>query len=189
MAKQRDVIYNGSIALPERLAVALINKAGAEGTAHAGVIFGLAQGALEEMAEGGIMLSPVAMERIEQALESADEDTIVEACEKSAGRHGAQYSVSVEIDPMYIEPLRQNAEGQGMTLDKFCSEVVNYAMDQGWFFTEVPAHVARMSAEEYESIGVAIGKPEWTVADLVDHLFPPQEEAASEAVSAQPVEA
>lgn len=140
---------------------------------------------------GGLMLSPEDMLRIHDYKADAGPDDLIQAIAESSGMEEGQMIAKWAVDPSYWEPLRLAAETQGITVEDLVQNLMNYAINGGWFFdlSPMPKQVL-MTQEDFADLEKIMDKKEFTGADIVaflrkavdgptlDDLFPAEEQAA-----------
>lgn len=122
----------------------------------------VAIGMLESLASGAILMSPVLVRRVAEAVgKEIDATDIADLAEIGAGRRAGQLSVTLNIDPVYEDLLRTNADFQGMTIGQLLQNSMDTAWDNGWFYT-MPAGTAthvQMRDADKRSLEAILGKP------------------------------
>jgi len=101
----------------------------------------IAMGLLEQLAEGGIMLPPVIVKKMEDSFGRAIEvENILDNFEKGIGRKDGRLGVTMFIDPAYEEPLRESAIFNGFNkpdgtpdVERYMQNLLDTAWDNGWF--------------------------------------------------------
>ena len=156
MAKQN---YNVRVTLSDQQVAALMVGFTAVGSME--VIQSIAQDAVVKLADGGIAIPAPVVKRIEKILGKIDETTeIAEAVEASVGMEGDNIVVSMTMDPVWVNELKQKAEMVGTGLDALCSELQSQIMHQGLLYDmatyNLPIYV---TPEQHRQIQAALGFP------------------------------
>ncbi len=135
-------------------------------------VLGLSQGALEDLAAGGLMLSPAAITRLRGSLENPyDEDAIVSSVETAHRKSGDSHVISYVIDPSYVTPLTDVAVSNGMGLVDLVQQCIGSAFEMGWFYEmNLNQRSVPFSQEQYEAIRTKIGKEVVFGSDIADFI-------------------
>jgi hypothetical protein len=125
---------------------------------------------LEQLAEGGIMLSPQDTEKIAKnygkGLHSARD--VVKATEAQAGLEDGLPTYKFSLDPAWTPPLEQRARDMGTTLADLMRMSIDMALENNWLYGVQSGGIRRTfePAEEEFFRGVT-GKRDFTVGDIV----------------------
>ena len=128
---------------------------------------------LDVIAEGGLILSTDDVAEISTNTGKPVENRrdVVKATEAKAYKRDGQLLLTALIDPAYEGPLQEAADMGGRTLQEHCSEVMNWALSQGWLL-EVPQPGAmRVFTKEQEAwLSKELGLENFSVAELIGHI-------------------
>lgn len=95
----------------------------------------VAQGALLDMCEGGLMLNAKVVEKLTEALgEPPDPDQIVEHFSTGVGRRDGKLEIIITLDPEYEQVVAAAAEFQGVTTREILQNAWQTAWDNGDFY-------------------------------------------------------
>lgn len=126
---------------------------------------------VQDLADGGLMLSGIDMKRIQEAAPGAGPDEIIDAVEESQGLEDGQVVIKWAVDPTLIEPLQNIADTQGTTVQDVVQNMMDTASSEGWFYEFNPKpHVVFVNVEDFKSIAALLGKEHPTGVDLVKWL-------------------
>jgi hypothetical protein len=95
----------------------------------------------EHMAEGGLMLKPEQVQKIEENAKRQIQngEDVVAAAEQAVGRKDGGLSVSVRIDPVWETPLRDLAEQTDRTIEALLTDLFTIAMENNWVYATMPS--------------------------------------------------
>lgn len=94
----------------------------------------VAQSVVKDLADGGVMLSPDAVKRIEDAIADVSPDSVVESVEASVKRKGQNIVLTLTIDPAWYPALKEASESQGRPVEDLMQECIAHAFHQGWLY-------------------------------------------------------
>ncbi len=160
------------VSLNEAQISQLLNLADLPPDQKAKAVLGLTQGALEDLAAGGSMLSPAAIARLRGSLDNPyDEDSIVAAVEAAHRKSGDSHVISYVIDPSYVVPLEDVAKSQGIDLVSLVQQCIGQAFEMGWFYEmNLNQRSVPFSQEQYDAIRTRIGKDVVFGTDIADFI-------------------
>jgi hypothetical protein len=104
-------------------------------------IKGWASWCLKSLAFGGMMLTGEQIQTIEKTTGEAvkNQDDILRKLQAGVAREDGQHTVKVSLDPALYPHLEETAQVQGRTPDELLTEIVNYAVTQGWMYEWSPS--------------------------------------------------
>jgi hypothetical protein len=137
-----------------------------------GIIAGLSQGAMQDLASGGAMLSPATIARLRGSLEDPyDESALVAAVEKGASKDGDATVIKYTIDPVYVTPLTDIAASNGMDLESLVQQCIGTCFEMGWFYEIIiDGRTIRFTNEQYAAIRAKIGKEQVFGEDIAGFM-------------------
>ena len=147
-----------------------INKRLAVEMSDAEKIAGLAASALEDLADGGIVLSGAIMRQI-TAVAGAVENTqqLVSLVEQGQSMNSGRKGYTWYPDPTYTPVLEENASVQGSTVDQLVQDFMDYGVGQGWGYALSPdVSTVFFSKADMEYLRKDIGKPQITGTDIAE---------------------
>lgn len=97
-------------------------------------VSGAAVDLLNKLADGGMMLTPLEVQKLRTALGEFDSAAVVAAAEKASGTRGGAVVVEWQVDPSWTGSLTDTARQQGMTLNQLAQQMMDTAVDRGWFY-------------------------------------------------------
>lgn len=97
-------------------------------------VAGIATGLLNELADGGLMLTADQASRIQSILGETTGEAIIKAADKAAGRRGGGVVVEWVADPSWVGSFEDTAKQQGITLSALVQQMMDTAVDNGWFY-------------------------------------------------------
>jgi hypothetical protein len=99
----------------------------------------VAMGLLEALASGGVMLTPLQVQRVQDAAgKELDAEDISCLAEVGSGRKDGQCSFTLNIEPAYLDLLRPVADFQGVTIEQVLQNAMDQAWDNGWLYADTP---------------------------------------------------
>ena len=118
---------------------------GGEGTETEKVV-AAAQGTLQDIAGGGLVLTGKDISVIEQSagVSIGNVDDVLEMAESSTGRKGGKLAGWWEVDPTYEETITQMAEFQGREVHELVQSTIDTCVDNGWLYGEVVPNPERV---------------------------------------------
>lgn len=132
---------------------------------------GIATGALQDMADGGVMLNGLVANRIAVALKNRDftPEEVVVAVEKGVRRFGQAMLIEYALDPIYVTPMEDWSRSNGRTVQELVQDCMQQAFANEWFYSMSFEHrTLAVTAEQYKTIAEALGKDVIFGADIVD---------------------
>lgn len=145
------------VELSEKQREALV--AMAPGARPSEALSGLATSALQDIANGGMILTPEAVKRIKISVANPyDEDEVVKMIEKGAKRFGQSEIIEYVLDPTLVAPMRQWAKDNGRTMQGLVQDCMATAFDNEWFYEIPPHHTILLTPEQFNTIRQALGK-------------------------------
>ncbi len=131
----------------------------------------VAQSLVKDMANGGIMLPPEAVDRIEAAINDVATERIVESVEQSVNRSGKNVVLKLSIDPGWYPTLKEASESQGRPVEDLMQECIGHAFHNGWLYA-LPADPPPLwiNRDEYEFLKKVIGSDPVFGCDVVNFL-------------------
>ena len=131
--ENKKKVFSAEIELSEKQTKNIIDKVGAIGMTDAQVIEGVAIAALEDIADGGILLSGSEGKQLRSILGDVDSNqAIVDAVEAGVGRKDGGPQFFWRVDPTEEPYYRQQAEIQGISFENFSQAVVDWGVANGW---------------------------------------------------------
>jgi len=122
---------------------------------------GLAQTALTDLANGGMMLEPITMRALEQSIGQAIEGQgqILSLVEAGAGQADGRMVLKWSIDPTYMPQLEAMATFQECSVLELAQRTIDTCVDQGWAIGDVQPMPERvlMSKEDKSAIEQVLG--------------------------------
>lgn len=128
---------------------------------------------LDNYVNGGMMLTPSDLQTIEKSagLSMSGPGDIISAIQASAGRDGGQYTVKASIEPAFWPHLEESASARGMAPSELLSELINYAVSEGWLYEWEPDglkwYLSRSVRDRYERV---MKRKTVTEADFLEML-------------------
>lgn len=172
MARPKKVILNLSLELNERDYESLKSSAGENPDAQ---ITAWCRWLLTEHAQGGMLVPNKVISEIESStdVKLTEPRQLVDLVQKAEKRDDGQFSVTVNLDPAYINHLTEQAQMSSMTPEQFLNELVGHVLDAGWIYEWSPegGRIA-LTSEDRTAIEELVGKNftgEQVVAYLRDH--------------------
>ena len=149
------------VELKPQTATEIANAIKSEGMTDISKLSSVAAGLLEQLAEGGIMLSVEDVQRLrDTGHEVEDAADIVEMAETGIGFKRGQFVFAAEIDPEVLPALREYAAQCGVTLEELGTQTINFAIDQGWVWeTPYRYRAIRLQPESNKAIAEMTGLP------------------------------
>lgn len=149
MAKQRETIINVDVPLSDAQLKVLAEGALGEGT-PADKVRGVTVTIMQQLADGGMMLSPLDMKKIVQStgIDPASGSDLLPFLAKGTGRRDGMRIVEVVLDPVYESAYEEIAKFQGRTLDDLFNDVVRQILDNEWVYEVNPRPAAVLMAPE-----------------------------------------
>lgn len=121
----------------------------------------VALGLLEQIAEGGMMLPPLIVAKMRESLGKDPELTdILDQFEKGVGRRGGQLSITISLDPVHEQTLREAAKFNNFaTPELYMQNLWDTFWDNGWVHDTIPAPVCvRMTPQDFSDLQDLLGK-------------------------------
>jgi len=113
------------------------------------------------LADGGMILRPDEVDRIEQSIgqEIGGVDDIVPLLEAGAGRSGGKLRGFWEIDPTYEPAIASKAEFQEIPVNELVQRVIDECVDQGWLLGDIIPQPQRvlMTPEDHQRLVDELG--------------------------------
>lgn len=133
---------------------------------------GLATGLLQDLADGGSMLSANSIARLRHSLPNPfDEQALIGLVEKGARRFGQSEVIEYVVDPIWKEPLNQWAATNGRTAQELVQDCMQQAFDQEWFYNMAfERKTLYLTTAQYATLCAALGREVVSGADVVDYM-------------------
>ncbi len=130
---------------------------------------------IRRQAGGGLMIEPDDMEYLAKLNEDVRFQTskdVVRAVEKALKREDGQYSFQIQVDPEYVQPLRDQADFNGTTVELLLSQIGNEVMANGWWQEFIPANgcIAPFDEKSTAATRRILGKFHFTGQDIAEAL-------------------
>jgi hypothetical protein len=126
---------------------------------------------VQDLADGGLMLSGVEMRRIQEASPGAGPDEIIDAIEESQGLEDGQVVIKWSVDPTLIEPLQNIADTQGNTIQEVIQNLMDTAASEGWFYDFNPKpRTFFLEESDHKLLEEAMGQDNPTGTDVMKWL-------------------
>jgi hypothetical protein len=127
----------------------------------------------DRQARGGMMLEPedaqyLAGLRDGKPFRSSRE--IVKAVESGLNREEGQYTQTIPVDPALFEPLKEQAQVMGCSVQDILTNLINQAMTNGWAYNFSPERQLNFTERDYDVMAKFMGKPFFFGADLVKKI-------------------
>lgn len=134
-------------------------------------IEGFANGLVEDICQGGLMLSGDDVSRIREVSPNAGPEEIISAVGDSGGMEDGQIKVPFYLDPTLLGPLKDIAEMQGFSVQEVVQNMMDHAIEQGWFYALEPQPKCLfLEQDDYHQLAKVMGKGSPTGADLMEWL-------------------
>lgn len=128
---------------------------------------------LDNQARGGFVVTAEHAEYLRTLAKKAvlDSDGVVKLAERAAQRKDGQFSVSIELDPSYIEPLADIAKQQGRaSVQEMLQEFVNDVIGEAWGYNLPAERLARFTAAQWAEIEKIVGREAVFGKDIYEAL-------------------
>lgn len=135
-------------------------------------ISGIARSAIQDFAEGGMMLDAQVTQQV-LALTGPIESTqeIVTFIERGQSREDGRLVGKWRIDPTYETPLREIAENQGLTVDMVVQNLMDWGVGQGWAYQMSPdTVVVFFTKDDHRAVSDIVGVPYMTGTHIADWM-------------------
>lgn len=160
------------ISLPPNVATTIADRIPGEELTAIDKLASVAEGLMEQLAEGGIMLSAADVERLsETGHEVADAEDIVKMAESAVNFDQGQYVFRAVIDPANMPPLEELAKSNGISVEQMATDMLNYGIEQDWLYEVPPGYKSvRLTPEQNRMIAAMIGVPDFNGVHLEKFL-------------------
>lgn len=120
-------------------------------------------------ANGGLLLKPQDVSRLSKSIGktvSGPEDLIL-AIEKANNNEDGQSVYKLILDPAALEPYKEYAKFQGLTLEEFVQDCFLQIVDNGWLYNiDLSTRLIALTKEDHDAISDFLGKKVFTGADI-----------------------
>lgn len=180
MPSAKALIFPVDIELPEpkvRFVCDQLNVSLSDGQK----IAGLAQSALDDLSEGGMVVTGKVMEQIRNLVgDIQDDQDLVRFIEAGKGMEDGCVVGKWRPDPTYVTVLEEIARSQGNTVQQCVQNLMDWGISQGWGYQINPETVVMFFArDDFRMICEAFDKPHLTGTDLaafIRGLYSPDRE-------------
>jgi hypothetical protein len=154
---------------------AAVNNIVPEGTAPAEAaqrVGEYASWAMDELSQGGLLLSADSIARMEESVgQLQTPEDVVKAVETGQRRREGQVVVEWVVDPTYLPNLEEIAQSSGRSVQQLMQDVMDTAMAKGWLYEWNPEPVPLMfSEEDLLEVGEIIGVENPTGTDITSWI-------------------
>lgn len=160
------------ISLPPALATKIADSVAGDNLTPVAKLASVAEGLMEQLGEGGIMLSVEDVDRLRETghdIEGAED--IVKLAEEAANFDTGQCVVRATIDPANMPPLEEMAASNGTTVQQVAQDMFNFGIESGWLYEVPPGyHAVRLTPEQNKLVSEILGQEEFTGETLCQFL-------------------
>lgn len=128
---------------------------------------------LQATAAGGFMLNPDEVKYIESISKVAvpSSKMLIAICEAATSRTAGQFSPKIEIDPSWIEPLKEIAAQQGReNVTSMIQDFVNDTIQEVYGYNLKPEATATFTRAQKKEIDEIVGKKNCFGADIYNWI-------------------
>lgn len=174
----RKAYFGVDLSLPERYILPLAGLVPGEDS-NARKIGAVAIGLLEQLAEGGIMLPPLIVRKMQDACgKSPEVEEILDLFEKGASRKDGRLCIQIYLDPADEGSLREAARFNGflkpdgeVNVEAYMNNLWATTWDAGDFHARVPGtRRVLMLPDSYEKLKALTGKDFENGTQLAEQL-------------------
>lgn len=168
--EQKNKIFSIDVALTEKQAAYLDSQV-STGDSTARKLSGIATGALQDLADGGMMLSPDAMKQVHGIMGAADQEAIVSGLETAKSMDKGRMVGKWFVDPTYAPAIEEMAQSQGLSVSEVIQNAMDYAASQGWLYS-LPADTATVffSREQFSLLRNLLDRVHITGQDIAEYV-------------------
>ena len=155
VSKDKDVMIMTELYLTGSQISAISERFGWVKEEQARGIGRVASGMIQDLVNGGMMLPPMVMKRLQESVGASIEDsaTMIELVERGAYRDGGRVMVPIYLDPLYQTNLQERADAQGIDIKTFLQNFIDQVIEAGWLYSvDPPPFSVRFSPEDYNAI-------------------------------------
>jgi len=147
-------------------------------------IAGVVQSAMDDLGEGGMVVSGKVMEQIHNLVgELADDQDLVRYIEAAKGMADGKLVIPWAPDPTYLPVLEDTANRQGIMVTRVGQDLMDYAASQGWLYALAPDTVTMFfTREDFRMLCEAFDKEHITGTEIADFIRQLYEQPAPEPV-------
>jgi hypothetical protein len=135
MAKEKSFLHPVTVEVRESHIAALRDQAGKDFELGR-ELTRLAKYFIAQHADGGMMMTKRDLDALENACGKVFQSPreIVDVVSAAMGREQGQYTIKANVDPAFIEPLKEIAAFQNCTVDELLQNCINMALQNGWLY-------------------------------------------------------
>jgi hypothetical protein len=127
---------------------------------------------LDQFANGGIMVKPENLKKIEEAVGSpvANDTDLLEVIQKSAGREEGQYTIKVNVEPALWPAIAEHAQVIGMTPEEVMTDMaMRMIRDSLAFYVNNQTYepVVYLTEKDGRKLEKLLGKKKFSGADIL----------------------
>lgn len=123
-------------------------------------IFGVARGLLESLAAGGMMIGPKIVAHLNEIVgHDFDESELPALVEKGCGKRDGRVGGWWDVDPVYVESMKEQARLSGITVEQLISDMMHFAMDNCWWqqFPGAMPDIFRVKPQDKQELEELLG--------------------------------
>lgn len=168
---KKNKVFTVEIELTESQVRSLCDQLPAELT-DGQKIAGLANGAMLDLADGGMTLDGNVTRQIMELTGGLDDNQdLVKMVEAGRGMDNGRMVGKWMIDPTYEPVLQDIAASQGLSIQQVIQSLMDWGVGQGWAYQIAPdTSVMFFRREDAAAIGELIGVPNATGTDIANFL-------------------
>lgn len=152
-------------------------------------IAGLAEDAISQMGEGGMVISGNVMNQIRDLIGDFEEQDLVRYIEAGKGMQDGKLIIPWTPDPTYVPVLEDTANKQGLPVQRVAQDLMDYAAANNWLYDMAPDVVVTFfTRDDFRAICESFDREHVTGTDLAAFIKslaeaqPEQEEKHEELV-------
>jgi len=133
----------------------------------------VAQGLLTQYVNGGLMLKPEDVAKLDSLLPNGFDNTssLIAAVEKSVGQKNGQYAYTLTLDPAMVKPLEELSVMSGIPVSQIINNAWGVIVSNNMLFQIQPSwSPLYLTSEQRQSIGEKMGKMDFSAEDLTAYF-------------------